>query len=47
MKGLNVRFAVDNLTDVDYTFTQGGAPTPQRLFNMGRTFTLTFGYNFF
>ncbi|MCC7034143.1 MAG: TonB-dependent receptor [Acidobacteria bacterium] len=40
---LNVRASIDNLTDADYEFTQGGQL--QRLFNLGRTFTLNFGFS--
>ena len=40
---LNVRFSADNLTDADYEFTQGAQL--QRLFNLGRTFTLNFGFS--
>jgi len=47
IKGLNVRLNVENLTDSDYEFTQTGAPDPQRLFRMGRTVALSFGYNVF
>jgi TonB-dependent receptor len=42
---LNVRFGVDNLTDADYEFSQGGQL--QRLFTFGRTFTLNLGFSAF
>ncbi|MEZ5421076.1 MAG: TonB-dependent receptor [Vicinamibacterales bacterium] len=42
---LNVRASVDNLTDVDYKFTQ--SDQLQRLFNRGRTFTINFGLSAF
>jgi hypothetical protein len=42
---LNIRFSADNLTDEDFEFTQGGRI--QRLFNLGRTFTLNFGFSAF
>ena len=42
LRGLNVRFTAENLTDQDYRFTQG--PEDQRLFQLGRTFTLSFGF---
>ncbi len=45
MDRLNLRFSVDNLTDADYEFTQGGQL--QRLFNLGRTFAFTVGYQVF
>jgi hypothetical protein len=45
MNRLNVRFSGDNLTDEDYTFTQGSED--QRLFSLGRTFTINFGFSAF
>jgi outer membrane receptor protein involved in Fe transport len=42
LRGLNVRFTAENLTDEDYRFTQG--PEDQRLFRLGRTFTVSFGF---
>jgi len=42
---LSVRFGAENLADSDYRFTQG--PEDQRLFNLGRTFTLSFGFSAF
>jgi TonB-dependent receptor len=42
---LNVRASVDNLTDVDFKFTQ--SDRLQRLFNRGRTFTINFGLSAF
>jgi TonB-dependent receptor len=41
----NVRATVDNLTDADWTFTQGDET--QRGFNLGRTFGLSVGLNVF
>ena len=45
LRGLNVRFTAENLTDEDYRFTQG--PEDQRLFRLGRTFTVSFGFSAF
>jgi TonB-dependent receptor len=42
VRGLNVRFTAENLTDSDYRFTQG--VEDQRLFTLGRTFTVSFGF---
>jgi outer membrane receptor protein involved in Fe transport len=42
---LNVRFGVDNITDQDYEFTQGGQT--QRLFHLGRTVTFGLGFSAF
>jgi outer membrane receptor protein involved in Fe transport len=42
---LGVRFTVENLTDSAYRFTQGDRD--QRLYRIGRTFGLSFGYNVF
>ena len=39
---LNVRLGAENLADSDYRFTQGAED--QRLFKLGRTFTLSFGF---
>lgn len=39
---VNVRFTAENLTDSEYRFTQGAEA--QRLFRIGRTFTLSFGF---
>lgn len=46
---LGVRFGVENLTDSEYRFTQGEGANEfrQRLYQFGRTFTLSFGYNFY
>jgi TonB-dependent receptor len=41
----NVRFSADNLTDSEFLFTQG--PETQRLFKLGRAFSLSFGVNVF
>jgi outer membrane receptor protein involved in Fe transport len=42
---LGVRFTVENLADSDYLFTQGDRD--QRLYRLGRTFALSFGYDVF
>jgi hypothetical protein len=47
LRGLNVRLTLENLTDTDYLFTQVGADDPQRLYKLGRTVALSFGYNVF
>ena len=47
IRGLGVRLTFENVTDSDYEFTQVGAPDPQRLFRLGRTIALSFGYNVF
>ena len=47
---LNVRLSFENLTDPDFLWTQGleGRLTEQqRVFKLGRTVGLTFGYSFF
>jgi outer membrane receptor protein involved in Fe transport len=41
----NLRFTAENLTDEDYRFTQG--TSDQRLFKLGRTYTLSFGFTAF
>jgi outer membrane receptor protein involved in Fe transport len=43
--GLNVRFSAENLNNVRYRFTQG--VEDQRLFQIGRTLNLSFGYSVF
>jgi outer membrane receptor protein involved in Fe transport len=45
LRGLNLRFTAENLTDEDYRFTQG--PEDQRLFRLGRTFTVSFNFSAF
>lgn len=45
--GVNLRLSVENLTNADYTFTQAGAPRPQRLFRPGRSISLSMGYSLF
>jgi hypothetical protein len=45
LRGLNVRFTAENLTDQDYRFTQG--PEDQRLFRLGRIYTVSFGFSAF
>ena len=48
IRGLNVRLTVENLTDTDYHFTQTLTDTEtQRLYKLGRTIALSFGYNVF
>jgi hypothetical protein len=47
LRGLNVRLTLENLTDSDYLFSQAGADDPQRLYKLGRTIALSFGYNVF
>jgi outer membrane receptor protein involved in Fe transport len=42
---LNIRFSADNVTDEPISFTQGGQS--QRLFTLGRTLMLEFGYSAF
>jgi hypothetical protein len=45
---LAVRFTVENLTDADYRFTQTlSRPEDQRLYKLGRTVAISFGYNVF
>ena len=46
--GLGLRLTLENLTDSDYEFTQTLSTTEtQRLFKLGRTVALSFGYNVF
>ena len=42
---VSFRFAADNVTDADYLFTQGGLT--QRLFNIGRGYKFSIGYNIY
>ena len=44
---LAVRLTLENLTDSDYEYTQTGALDPQRLYVLGRTVALSFGFNAF
>jgi hypothetical protein len=45
---LGIRFNVENLTDSDYLFTQTlTTQEEQRLYKLGRTISLSFGYNVF
>jgi hypothetical protein len=48
-RGLGVRLNLENLTDSDYLFTQGSGSIErtQRLFRLGRTIGISFGYNVF
>jgi TonB-dependent receptor len=46
--GLGIRLTLENLTNSDYLFTQTLATTEtQRLFKLGRTVAVSFGYNVF
>lgn len=48
LRGLNIRLNVENLTDSDYLFTQTlTTEETQRLYKLGRTVSLSFGYNVF
>jgi outer membrane receptor protein involved in Fe transport len=48
VRGLNIRFSVDNLTDATYRWTQSlNTEEDQRLFKLGRTVAISFGYNLF
>ena len=48
LRGLNVRLNVENLTDSGYLFTQTlTTEATQRLYKLGRTVSLSFGYNVF
>jgi TonB-dependent receptor len=48
IRGLNVRLNVENLTNSDYLFTQTlTTQETQRLYRLGRTISLSFGYNVF
>ena len=48
IRGLGIRLTLENLTDSEYHFTQTlSTPETQRLFKMGRTIALSFGYNVF
>lgn len=42
---LGVRFTIENLTDSEYLFKQG--VEDQRFYNLGHTYSLSFGYNVF
>jgi outer membrane receptor protein involved in Fe transport len=42
---LNLRLSADNLTDADYELTQGGLT--QRLYRLGRTYTVNLGFSGF
>jgi hypothetical protein len=45
---LNIRLNLENLTDSEYRFTQTlTEEMDQRLFKLGRTVSLSFGYNVF
>jgi hypothetical protein len=43
--GLGIRLAIENVTDAGYLFTQGAED--QRLYTLGRTVAVSFGYNVF
>jgi hypothetical protein len=48
IRGLGIRLTFENLTDSEYEFTQTLATREtQRLFKLGRTVALSFGYNVF
>jgi TonB-dependent receptor len=48
LRGLNVRLNIENLTDSEYLFTQTlTTEETQRVFKLGRTVSLSFGYNVF
>jgi TonB-dependent receptor len=48
IRGLGIRLNLENLTDADYLFTQTlTRQETQRLYKLGRTVTLSFGYNVF
>ena len=44
-RGVNVRLTFENLTDSNFTFTQGSED--QRVYKLGRTIALSFGYSLF
>ena len=46
IRGLNVRFTLENLTDSDFKYLQGTTYVP-RLYKIGRTIGLSFGYSLF
>ena len=45
IRHLNIRVTLENLTDSEFLYTQG--VEDQRSYKLGRTFGLSFGYNFF
>jgi hypothetical protein len=46
IRGLGIRVSLDNLTNSDYLFTQTiTTDETQRLYKLGRTFSVSFGYN--
>jgi TonB-dependent receptor len=48
VRSLNIRLNLENLTDSDYLFTQTlTTEETQRLYKLGRTVSLSFGYNVF
>ena len=48
LRGLSIRLNLENLTDAEYLFTQTLTDErEQRLYELGRTITLSFGYNVF
>jgi outer membrane receptor protein involved in Fe transport len=48
LRGLGIRLTLENLTDTKYQFTQTLTTSEtQRLFKLGRTVALSFGYNVF
>ena len=44
-RALNVKVSLDNLTDSEYLYTQGGKD--QRSYKLGRTVGISLGYSFF
>jgi TonB-dependent receptor len=48
IRGFGIKLTLENLTDSDYLFTQAlTAIETQRLYRLGRTIALSFGYNVF
>jgi hypothetical protein len=48
VRGLGIRLNLENLTDSDYLFTQTlDVERTQRLYKLGRTISISFGYNVF
>ena len=45
MRGLGIRLTLENLTDSEYLFTQGAEE--QRVYKLGRTIAVSFGYSLF
>jgi hypothetical protein len=48
IRSLGIRLTLENLTNADYLFTQTlSAAETQRLYKLGRTVAISFGYNVF